>query len=422
MNRASNSVQAIDRCRMCGNRNVVPVLDLGDQSLTGAFPSAADQPLTKGPLELVQCRGDGDSCGLVQLRHTFDPGELYGEGYGYRSGLNRSMVEHLRAKCEGLRKLAPLKPGDVVLDIGSNDGTLLSFYPAGEVTLIGMDPTGAKFHSYYRPDVKLVPDFFSAKRFLEASGGRKARIVTSIAMFYDLQRPMDFVREVEQVLADDGIWHLEQSHLALMLQSTAYDTVCHEHLEYYALRQIQWLADRAGLRILDVELNDINGGSFNVTLAKASSKQAPRAEKVQAVVKMEEDMRLGEPATYEAFAARVARHRDELMALLEGLRRQGRKVLGYGASTKGNVILQYCGLTPKEIPCIAEVNPDKFGHFTPGTKIPIVSEAQAKALKPDYFLVLPWHFRKNLMEREAEYLRAGGRMIFPLPQIEIVPP
>jgi hypothetical protein len=398
------------------------VLDLGSQYLTGTFPRDPAQPLTRGPLELVKCYapGNADACGLLQLRHTYDLKELYGEGYGYRSGLNRSMVDHLGDIVKGLRRLAPLQAGDVVLDIGSNDGTLLSFYPAGEARLIGMDPTGVKFRQYYRSDIELVPDFFSARQFGSHTGGRKARIVTSIAMFYDLFRPMDFMRDVADVLDDEGIWHLEQSYLPLMIQSNAYDTVCHEHLEYYALGQIQWMAERTGLKIVEVNLSDTNGGSFGVTLAKTASPLPACDAQVGEILRREREMGLEGLPAYEQFRRKIQEHRDALLALLGQLRSQGRSVLGYGASTKGNVILQYCGLTPKEIPFIAEVNPDKFGRFTPGTNIPIISEAQARALKPDYFLVLPWHFRKNLLQREQAFLQAGGKMIFPLPEIQTV--
>ena len=410
--------RASTRCRICENEHLVSLLDLGEQYLTGVFPKTHDEPLTKGPLELVKCVGEA-ACGLVQLRHSYDASEMYGANYGYRSGLNRSMVEHLRAKVAKLTALAPPQPGDLVLDIGSNDGTLLSFHSPA-LTVVGMDPTAAKFRGHYPPHIEVIADFFSAASFRARFGGRKAKIITSIAMFYDLDDPIGFVRQVAEILDHDGIWHFEQSYLPTMLAQNAYDTICHEHVEYYALRQIQWMTDRCGLKIIALEENDVNGGSFAVTVAKKTSPFPEATAAISAMQKAEQDLGLHTLAPYETFRTRVFAHREKLLATLAGLAARGAKVLGYGASTKGNVILQFCGLTPAHLPAIAEVNPDKFGSFTPGTRIPILSEAEAHALRPDYLLVLPWHFRKNLLQREAAYLQRGGRMIFPLPEIEII--
>jgi hypothetical protein len=239
-------------------------------------------------------------------------------------------------------------------------------------------------------------------------------------MFYDLDDPIRFVEQVAEILDDDGIWHFEQSYLPAMLEQTAYDTVCHEHVEYYALRQIQWMMGRCGLKIIDLEVNDVNGGSFAVTVAKTSSGLRENVAAVTAMMKAEDGQKLATLKPYEVFRDRVLSHREKLIATLTDLSRRGACVLGYGASTKGNVILQFCGLTPAQIPAIAEVNPDKFGKFTPGTLIPIISEADAHAMNPDYLLVMPWHFRRNLIQREAAYLQRGGKLIFPLPEIEIV--
>ncbi|MEO7503477.1 MAG: class I SAM-dependent methyltransferase [Gemmatimonadaceae bacterium] len=409
---------SIESCRICGNTHLLSILHLGEQSLTGVFPRRRDQPLTSGPLELVKCQGP-EACGLLQLRHSYSSSELYGENYGYRSSLNRSMVGHLRKKVEALRALVELDADDLVLDIGSNDGTTLSFYPPA-LTRVGMDPTAARFRRLYPPGVHVIADFFSAERFQQAMGNRKAKIITSIAMFYDLERPLDFVRQVANVLDDEGMWHFEQSYMPLMLSQTAYDTICHEHLEYYGLRQVQWMMKRCGLKIVDVELNEVNGGSFAVSVAKAASHFQPQTEAIEHIASEEELIGLDTLAPLERFAERVFAHRDALVALIDRLQNEGARILGYGASTKGNVILQFCGFTTQQLPYIAEVNEDKFGCFTPGTGIPIISEAQARAMKPDYFLVMPWHFRENLIEREAEFLRNGGRMIFPLPAIEVV--
>jgi len=405
-------MKAITKCRLCKSDRLVPILDLGVQAMTGVFPRDPDAKLTAGPLQLVKCRGEG-ACGLVQLAHDYDLAEMYGANYGYRSSLNRSMVRHLSDKVAKLRKRRPVGPGDVVLDIGSNDGTTLAQYP-DDVRRIGIDPTAEKFRAYYPKGVEIAPTFFDAGTFEQIAGGDKARIVTSIAMFYDLPEPFEFVRDVARILADDGIWHLEQSYLPSMLATLSYDTVCHEHLEYYGLAQLRWMTRRAGLRIVDVETNDVNGGSFAVTIAKGTG-DAPIVDEMIA-----REAALDDLATYEAFAANVARHRAELRALLGRLRDEKKKVVGFGASTKGNVLLQYCGIDRSLLPAIAEVNADKFGCFTPGTRIPIVSEEEARRERPDVFFVLPWHFRASIVERERAYLAAGGRLLFPLPAIDLV--
>ena len=411
------SARAITACRCCGSNELASVLSLGVQYLTGVFPRSPEEKLTSGPLELVKCMG-ADSCGLVQLRHTYDSSEMYGANYGYRSGLNQSMVRHLGETVAAIVAKYPPSPGALVLDIGSNDGTTLSFMPS-TVRRVGMDPTIVKYGKFYQPSIEKIPDFFSAKTFREHFGATKADVVTSIAMFYDLDDPLAFVRDIADVLAPDGVWYFEQSYLHTMLTQNAYDTICHEHLEYYALRQIQWMMQRCGLRVIDVQLNDVNGGSFSITACREGATHRPNTAAIAAVEASERAAMLHELAPYHAFATRVAAHRDALIALIADIRARGQSVLGYGASTKGNVILQYCGFTTGDIPAIAEVNPDKFGAFTPGTHIPIISEAEAHAQKPAFLLVMPWHFRENLIAREAAYLEAGGKMIFPLPEISV---
>jgi hypothetical protein len=345
---------------------------------------------------------------------------MYGDNYGYRSSLNQSMVAHLRAKVEQLRARVGVNAGDLVIDIGSNDGTLLSFYPRGPA-LVGVDPTAAKFRRSYRPDITVFPDFFSTDLFSRRFGDKRAKIITSIAMFYDIERPLDFVTQIAELLDGDGVWHFEQSYLPAMLAQNAYDTICHEHLEYYGLKQIQWILDRGGLKILDVELNDVNGGSFAVTAARADTKRPANQDAIERILQTEEESRLDTLRPYDEFKVRVFEHREQLLRLMAKLASEKALLLGYGASTKGNVILQFCGITRSQIPFIAEVNEDKLGCFTPGTKIPIISEAEAHKMKPDYFVVLPWHFRENLVEREKAFLERGGRMLFPMPRVELFP-
>jgi hypothetical protein len=412
-----NGYRTIAACRVSGSQHLVPVLDLGRQALTGVFPKSRSTPVTEGPLELVWCPDSG----LLQLKHSYDPSEMYGENYGYRSGLNQSMVQHLTDKVLYLERLCSPASGDVIVDIGSNDATTLKAYSTKGLRRIGVDPTGAKFAAFYPPDVALVPHFFSADAYRGVEKERGAKIVTSIAMFYDLESPLDFARQVASILAEDGIWHFEQSYMPSMLRTNSYDTICHEHLEYYSLGVVRKILDAADLRLVDVAMNAVNGGSFAVTAARKSNRRVRSNEAVvDWLLEKEDRMGLATPRPFRDFEERVFRHREDLVRLVRSLVADGKTIHGYGASTKGNVVLQFCGFTQKDIAAIAEVNPDKFGAFTPGTHIPIVSEKESRAMRPDYYLVLPWHFKEGILRREREFLSAGGNMIFPFPEIEIV--
>jgi len=405
----------ISKCRISESSHLITVLSLGEQYLTGVFPKSKSKVITKGPLDLVWCPDSG----LLQMRQSYSLDEMYGENYGYRSGLNASMVAHLQQKILTLEKLVPLGDNDLVIDIGSNDATSLKSY-SGKHKKVGIDPTGLKFKQYYTDEITLIPDFFTADKFLDKFGTERAKIITSIAMFYDLERPLDFIADIEKCLAPEGIWHFEQSYMPSMLRTNSYDTICHEHLEFYSFKVVKNMVESRGLRVVDVQMNAINGGSFAVTVCKKAASYKSNTPVINWLLKQEEDMQLDTPTPYREFEERVFKHRKNLTDLIKALVADGKKVFGYGASTKGNVLLQFCGLTEKEIPYIAEVNPDKFGTFTPGTLIPIISEAEAKAMKPDYFLVLPWHFKDNILARENEYIHNGGKFIFPLPEIEII--
>lgn len=411
----------IQQCRICGNTNLVSLINVGEQALTGVFPKSTSEQVSIGPLELVKCHPlkDDKVCNLVQLRHFYNLSEMYGLNYGYRSGLNQSMVKHLRQIVDYILSNTTLNSGDLVIDIGSNDSTLLQNYPL-DCQLIGIDPTGVKFAKYYPAHIQLIPDFFSPQLAETKLLGLKAKVITSIAMFYDLENPVSFAKAIATVLDEKGVWVFEQSYLPAMLETNSYDTICHEHLEYYSLAQIEWILEQAGLKILDVSLNDVNGGSFCITAGHPHHEGWGKDSHIVALQAQEKQLHLDRLDAYIPFKNAIDTHKEALLDLLRQLKQEGKTVLGYGASTKGNVVLQYCQLTAQDIPCIAEVNEDKFGAFTPLTHIPIVSEAEAKALKPDYFLVLPWHFRASILAREQEFLNQGGKFIFPLPHIEIV--
>ncbi|TWP50529.1 class I SAM-dependent methyltransferase [Lentzea tibetensis] len=409
--------ETINACRICGNRELLTILDLGEQALTGVFPLTRDEPDLVAPLELVKCAPGG--CGLVQLRHDADMTLMYGERYGYRSSIRPFMVNHLKTKVAEVTALVDVGPGDLVLDIGSNDSTLLHQYPRDGRQLVGCDPSAEKFRDRYPAGAELIVDFFSAKAFQDRVGDRKAKVVTSIAMFYDLPDPIAFMKDVRAVLADDGVWMVEHSYLPSMLDTNCYDNICHEHLEFYGLQQIEYMAERAGLKVVQAKVVDVYGGSLNTVLAKDTSTRQVDEAGLAALRAKETEAKLDTMVPFDAFGQRITAHRDELREFLDASKAAGKLTLGYGASTKGNVVLQYCGITEDDLPVIGEVNAEKHGCFTAGTKIPIVSEEEAKARKPDQLLVLPWIYRDGFIEREQEYLAGGGKLVFALPEFEI---
>lgn len=405
----------ITACRLCRSDRLTEILDFGELTLTGVFPASPDEPVPAGRVRLVLCR----ECGLVQLGDTFPPEQMYGDNYGYRSGLNRSMVQHLERIARSLQARTALTAGDTVLDIGANDGTLLRSYTVPGLNRIGIDPTIAKFREFYPPDITAVADFFSAEAFRGATG-EQARVVTSIAMFYDLEDPVAFASDIRSVLAPDGLWYFEQSYMPWMLRSGAYDTICHEHLEYYSLTTIAEILRRAGLVLVDAATNAVNGGSISVTAARADTGPAQPSVYARWLLAQEQADRVHAPESWVEFRQKVISRQEDLRSLLRQLTDDGATVMALGASTKGNVLMMTTPVGGDLVPKVGDVNPYKFGRFLPGTGIPIVSQDEVLADRPDYLLILPWHFRETFMVSLEEYLAGGGRLIFPLPDLEVV--
>lgn len=407
--------KSIEKCRVCGNPHLETILDLGMQALTGVFP-AKNEVLNSSPLRLVKCHGTSNVCGLLQLADTCCLNEMYGDNYGYRSGLNASMVAHLKRKVEKITAQVSLSKNDLVIDIGSNDGTTLSFYNS-DLTLVGIDPSGTKFKSYYKPHIKLIPDFFSPDMFKEQFPSKKAKVITSFSMFYDLEDPVAFMRGIYDCLADDGVWVFEQSYMPTMLEMNSFDTICQEHLEYYSLKQIKWMADKVGFQILDVEFNDVNGGSFSVLVRKNLNGDMETIPSVDAILRREEAEGLDSLGPYRQFADRIAQSKAEFLDFLKLAQAAGKKIAALGASTKGNVLLQYYGLGPQYLHAVGEVNEEKFGRFTPGTLIPIVMEEEVLRGGYDFIVILPWHFRKTFESKKI----GDNTLVFALPKLSFYP-
>ncbi len=405
----------INKCRVCGNSSLKKIFTLGDQKFTGIFLQKKNSNVPSGNLSLVFCK----LCSLLQLENSFDKKILYGNNYGYMSSLNNSMSMHLQNKSKNLKKKYNLSSGDLIIDIGSNDGTFLNFFNKS-FNLVGVDPTIKKFYNYYNKNILKIDDFFSKNSIQATVKNKKAKLVTSISMFYDLQDPLKFANDIFDILDEDGLWHLEQSYMPAMIKNTSYDTICHEHLEYYSLKSIKYIFDKIGFKIVDIEFNDVNGGSFALTVAKKKSAYKENKVLIEWLLEKEELYQYNSPSTFDDFFKKTVMHKKILKKLLIDLKNAKKKVIGYGASTKGNVILQYCNINEDLLPYISEVNKYKYNKFTPGSNIRIISEKKAKLLKPDFYLVLPWHFKNFIINKEKDFIKNGGRLIFPLPDIEIV--
>ncbi len=407
-------------CRSCGDGNMQDILSLGKQHIVG-FDNKENQP--KIPLDLCVCEG----CKLVQLRHTTDPSLLYTENYGYRSGINEMMRSELESITSNIESIIPLKEKDLVVDIGANDGTLLASYKEN-VMKVGFDPSRNMINHFLNTMIsknknkyQLVSDYFSKWPFKRSYPNEKAKAVTAISMFYDLDNPNKFLKDVKAVLHEDGVFVIQQNYLAGMIKQLAFDNVCHEHLEYYSLTSMIPLLARNGFEVFDVEEREINGGSFRTYIRHVGSEVEREGgkDRISQMLESEANMGLLDIKTYQEFGKRVEENGSQLKKFIEKEVEGGKKIYVYGASTRGNTLLQAYGIDYKLIAGAAERNSEKIGKLYGSTGIPIVTEAEARR-EADYFLCLPWFLKKSFIERESEFLERGGKMIYPLPKFEII--
>ena len=405
----------LTNCRICQNTDLIDVISLGEQVITSRFPAYGDFSTPKTSIVLCMCQ----QCGLIQLRETTNSDELYEHEYGYRSGISNTMRSHLKLYKEEICSIVNLKEGDTIVDIGSNDSTMLQYY-GNKYRRIGVDPTGKQFKQYYG-EVELLPTYFTRDNFVNHFGNDvQCKMVSSISMFYDLPNPVQFAKDIYSILEKDGIWTCEQSYLLTMLRTNSIDTICHEHLEYYALHQVKEISDRAGFKIIDIKFNDCNGGSFRVYFAKKESEAyQENTEFIHQILKEEEEYGIMNTCVYSDFMKSCDTQVKYLKDFIENVNSNGKKVYVYGASTKGNCLLQYADLGENQMKYAVERNPKKVGKMT-STGIEIISEETMRENPPDYLLVLPWHFKTEILEREKEFLDMGGQFIFPFPHFEII--
>lgn len=405
-------------CRVCGSSRLEPILSLGEMYVSDFVAGdGSGPPPLRAPLDLVLCNPEAGGCSLLQLSCTVSPERLYRQ-YWYKSSVNQTMRDALTDVTRAAKRLAKLKlsAGDLVVDIGANDGTLLRSYGVDGLTLVGFEPARNLAPEAAVGTTRIINDFFNAGAFFQHFPGKQAKVITSCAMFYDLEDPNTFVGDVKRLLAEDGVFIIQQNYLLAMLNDNVFDNIMHEHLEYYSLQSLQALMRRQQLEIFDVETNDVNGGSFRTYIAHAGARAIH--DRVRAMLKSEEGLRRTQ--TYHEFAERVKRLKSTVATFIRQEAAQGKKIYVYGASTRGNTLLQYFGLDHTLITAAAERNPIKYGRRTVGSNILIVSEEQARREKPDYFLVLPWAFLEEFRQREADYFKGGGKFLVPLPEFRII--
>jgi len=411
---------AKEKCRSCGSKNLVDIISLGNQFITDFYDSA-DHKADSMPLELILCDPKNNGCGLLQLKHTTSRERMYRQ-YWYRSGINQTMRDALADVTANIESLISLESDDIVIDIGSNDSTLLKSYKTSGLKLVGFEPAKNLMEYAKIENGTIINNYFNYAEFKKVFGDKKAKVITSIAMFYDLEDPNIFVDDIKNSLADDGILIIQMNYLVSMLEQNAFDNIGHEHLEYFSLYALEHLLNRHELEVFDVKLNDINGGSFRIYVRKNGAKtKTPDGaqERLNSLRQKESEIGLNDLKIYKDFANRLEELKTKTFNFIKEETQKGKTIYLYGASTRGNTLLQYYGLDSKLITAAAERNPDKWGKYTVGTAIPIISEEQARKEKPDYFLILPWAFIKEFVKRETEYLK-DGKFIVPLPEFEII--
>lgn len=411
----------ISNCRFCGNSSLIPCIDLGDQYLSSVFPKdlSYHDNIQKLPLDLVLCKKRDDSCGVLQLGHAFDMSKMY-EEYPFTSSTNSSMSKILKDVLESALAYVNLNENDVVLDIGGNDGTLLSFLKDKNYDLICIDAAKNIKPVFNSDRFRIVNDFFSENVY-KSTTDKKAKLVFSIAMFYHLSDPVQFSKEIANCLEDDGIWVIQMAYLPSMIKTTMYDNIVHEHVGYYAADHMQWIIEKAGLEIFDVTLNDVYGGSFRVFLKKKGNPKYPVSDRLYKVLQDEKEIGIYDVVTYVNFMKHVEKTKTDLIELCKKIKTQGKRIWVYGASTKGNTILQYCEINNDLIEAAADSNPFKFGKYIIGADIPIKTEDEMHKVKPEYLLALPYSFIDGFIKRESDLINTGTKFIVPLPDVRVIP-
>ena len=421
-----NKIKSLKKCKVCNSNDLTEVLTLNEQYLSPTFVKTnKDNKLAdiKSPLTLVLCdkkKNDGN-CGLLQLKEITEPDLLYRE-YFYRTATNDTMRNDLKNLVDQVLQIVNPSDKDIIVDIGANDCTMLNFYE-DKFKLVGFEPAkNIKFLDKGK-NIKIINNYFNSKNFKEIFLEDKAKIITSCAMFYDLENPIEFVRNIEEILDEDGVWCCQISYLDSMIRNNNFYDICHEHLSYYSLESFEYLINKLNLKLFYAETNAVNGGSIRLYICKKNSKTYDKSnftKELNNLKKEEQKLRLTHSETYFNFEKIVTELKTKTVKFVEEIINNKKTVLALGASTKGNIILQHFGLTKEKIPYISERNPDKVGLKCLGSDIELISEDQARKIKPEAFIVLPWNFKNEIVEREKDYLNMGGKLMFVMPYPHVV--
>ncbi len=409
------------KCRVCNNKDLVPCIDIGKQYLSSIFPKNKNykKNQSKYPLSLVLCKKRNNTCGTLQLEYFIDLTEMY-TNYPYLSATNSSMKLLLEDIAKSSLKHIELTKDDTILDIGGNDGTLLSNLTKTKASMLTIDPAKNIKQEFSYKKFKYVNDYFSKKTY-DNSTDKKSKLIFSIAMFYHLSNPVEFSKDVEKCLDENGIWIIQMAYLPSMLKTNMYDNIVHEHAGYYSLNTMKWIMERVGLEIFDCELNDVYGGSFRIFIKKKNNKSIRVNKRVAKILSDEEKIGIYKLSTYRNFMKSISKTKADLLTLLTKLKKSNKSIWVYGASTKGNTILQFCGIDTKFITAAADSNPFKFNKIMIGSEIPIFDEEKMRKSKPDYLLSLPYSFTYAFVERERKLIKSGTKFIVPLPRVKIIP-
>jgi hypothetical protein len=412
-------------CRACRLKELINVLTLGNLAVSDFIDNPKSDTGIKAPLELVLCDPKNNGCGLLQLRHTVSNEAMY-RNYWYRSGINQTMINELENISQSTADVAELRSGDFVIDIGANDGTLLRGYRVQGLNTVGFEPARNLYDYGKIGTTKIINDFFNHAAWVASFGQQKAKIITAIGMFYDLDDPNSFLDDVFKCLDDEGIFIIQMMYMPFALERNAFDGICHEHLEYYTMKSLENLLHRHKLEIFDVQMREeINEGSVRFYISKkvqsaAKLKTTEANTRVSKLRISENKMQLEDLSTYKAFVQRVENARESTLHFLREEIAKGKKIHGYAASTKGNTTLQYYDITPKLIEVIADRNPVKWGKYTVSSGIPVISEEESRVQNPDYYFVLAWHFLPEFIAREHKFLERGGKFVVSMPDFRVI--
>jgi len=409
MNELTTAKKVIN-CFICGSTKLEYLFDIGNQPMSGIFPLVNEPDPRSAPLALERCVNNinGLECGNVQLSHIANFSEMYGMSYGYNSSLSPFMISHLKSIADNIKKHVEIKANDWVLDIGCNDGTLLREFGNKTKNLVGVDPSAGKFSDIISSKIKLFVEYFPSKACEEFMNGRKFKSISSIAMFYDLPEPKQFIQKVYENLSEDGIWTVELAEMNEFLKNLSFDQICHEHLLYLDNKQVVELANEVGFKLIEITYSEINGGSACYYFSKNKLNEIYPNLKRTNISQLDQLKR------------RIELNKKSVMDYLSQIINENKIVYGYGASTKGNVLGNYYGLNSKIIPYVSDINPYKYGRKTPGSQIPIISHEEMRLKKPDYLLLFIWHLRNEVLIAERDFVMNGGKIIVPLPRLHMI--